>query len=261
MAAMPARDVEELKSEVETAAETAPPESATAAEKFSAEGEIPAVAETKAAAAATASELAFDGQEKTPDAKFDYLDRGIHVDSQAYEADCVAAGRGDKFKPEWHLGYTSAKQFEQPFENKTEHDFLLKPGQSASEAVQAFLKGPTITDYRAAAVANDMDELRDTYGDQKFDMLFGSSDKTTDTKIPANQRLRISSAAYTTPYIEQMQAIADAHEAAERTPAELPEVAAVEARVEEKPGTAQLDQEPVVVAQELGLQQQDRELV
>src|SRR5437660_1496187 len=133
MAAMPAREAEQLESDVETAAETAPPESATAATEFSAEGEIPAVVETKAAAAATASEIAFDGKEQAPNASLDYLDRGVHVDSEAYQADCEAAGRGDKFQPEWHMGYTAAKQWVQPFEHKSAHDFLLKPGQSASQ--------------------------------------------------------------------------------------------------------------------------------
>lgn len=261
MAAMPARDVEELKPEVETAADVAPPDSATAAEKFSDQGEIPAVAE-KAAAATTASEMAFGAKQETPAASFDYLDRGIHVDSEAYEADCVAAGRGDKFKKEWHMGYTSAKQFEQPFEHKAAQDFILKKGQSASQAVQDFLKGPTITDFRAAAVADDMDELRDTLSDQVFDKLFGSNDRADDAAIPATQRLRISSEAYTTPYIEQMKAIAEAHYNAEHgLNQEEPEAAVAEARVEEKPSVSQLEQEPVVVAQELGLQQQDRELV
>ena len=50
----------------------------------------------------------------------------------------------------------------------------------------------------------------------------------------------------------------DAHEAGE---VEAP-TPVVEARVEERPAAAaQLDQEPAIVAQELGLEQQDRELV
>ena len=45
-------------------------------------------------------------------------------------------------------------------------------------------------------------------------------------------------------------------------PAEEPKPAPVqEARVEEKPKTEELDQEPLVVAQELGMQQADREMV
>lgn len=258
---MPARDTEQQSLESETTPEAVPAPPEAAKTEFSSEGDLPAVAQTTTAATgATASTLAFDGQQQQASGDTSHLDRGVHH-WEEYKASCDAAGKPEKWKDYYRAGHTEAKGWTNPWEHRQVYDWELKKGTSASQAVQEWLRGPTIADYRAAGVAADLDELRDEFGDRKFDELFGSANDQEDARIPKAQRLRISAAAYGIPLIDQMKQIAAEHDARQR-PAAEPEAPIVEARVEEKPKAAAIvDQEPQVVAQELGMQQQDRELV
>lgn len=258
---MAERELETEKVAPEPAAEPAiVPEPAEAEQQFTEEGALPEVAAGSGAVAGlTASELAFGDQQKAaPDTS--RLDRGIHT-PEGYRAECEALGKADKWKDHYRNGHTEAKGWTQPYERKAMNDFSLKKGHSASEALQAFLAGPTITDYRAALLAEEIDEVRDEMGDIKFDALFGSKNSDQDGKIPSGQRLRISSSLYTTPLPEQMKAIAAEHDAAENKPEEAPPVAELEARTEEKPEAMAETEEPELVREELGLEQADRELV
>ncbi len=251
---MPARETDRLEPTTETAAEvTAPQPEAAQTTTFSGEGELPAVATAGAATGATASELAFGGNDLAQ------LDRGIH-DWEAYKATCERAGKPEKWQESYRAGHTEAKGWIQPYEHRRMFEWELKKGTSASKAVQDFLKGPTIADYRVAGVADELDELRDEFGDQKFDRLFGSANEGADAKIPKAQRLRISAGLYTIPMVDQMKQIArEADEAADRPPEDAVPALKLEARTEERKPVEQ-DQEPAVIAQELGIQQ-DRERV
>jgi hypothetical protein len=174
---------------------------------------------------------------------------------------CEVAEKPDKCPDYYRNGHTEAKGWEQPYEHKAVNDFMLMPNYSASEALKAFLAGPTITDYRAALLAEEIDEVRDQLGDIKFDLLFGSTNSDRSAAIPPGQRLRISSSLYTTPLPDQMKAIAAEYDANESKPPEQPPVAELEARTEEKPEAMVEEEEPELVRQELGLEQADRELV
>lgn len=256
---MPDRELETEKVAPEAAPEPVAPAPAETEQQFTTEGDLPAVAEgSGAVGAATASELAFD--QAQPEKDSSHLDRGIHT-WEHYRAECEAAGKPDKWKDYYRNGHTEAAGWEQPYEHKAVNDFMLKPGYSASEALQAFLAGPTITDYRAALLAEEIDEVRDEMGDIKFDVLFGSANSTQDSSIPVGQRLRISASLYTTPLPDQMKAIAAEHDMNQNKPAEPPPVAELEARTEEKPEAMVEEEEPEIVRQELGLEQADRELV
>lgn len=257
---MPARETETAQTETETAPEVAPEPAAATDTAFSTEGDVPEIAPEVALAGVTASELAFeDAPKATPDAA--HLDKGIHH-WESYRAACEAAGKPEKWKDYYQSGHTEAKGWKQPYEGKVMNDWTLKKGHSASAALKAWLAGPTISDYRAALLADEIDEVRDELGDQRFDRLFGSANEHEDKAIPATQRLRISSDLYTTPFADQLKAIAkeaDQKALVDHGPLPAP---VVEARVEEKkPEAALQEQDPVVVAQELHIEQRDREIV
>lgn len=258
---MPARELETETAAPEAAPEPVAPAPAEVETQFTAEGEVPAVAEGSGAveAPATASELAF-GEQAQPQKDTSHLDRGVHT-WEHYKAACEAAGLPDKWQDHYVNGHTEAQGWEQPTEHKAVNDFTVKRGHSASAALQAFLAGPTITDYRAALLAEEINEVRDELGDIKFDLLFGSADTTVDVAIPAGQRLRISSGLYTTPLPDQMKQIAANHDMNQNKPAEEPPAAELEARTEEKPKSMEEAEEPMIVREELGLEQADRELV
>jgi len=268
MSAMPARDVEQKAAEETEAPAPLEQEPAPKQTEFTSEGDLPAVAQgaaTATAATATASELAFGQTKDEPEnqqADTSNLDRGIHH-GEEHKATCEKAGKPEKWQDYYRAGHTAAEGWEQPYENRRIYEWELKKGTSASKAVQDFIKGPTIADYRVAAVAHDLDELRDEFGDSKFDRMFGSANGNEDAKVPLAQRLRISASLYTVPLIDQMKALAREFEANENKPKEEPKPAPQqEARHVEKPKTQpEQEQEPAVVAQELGMQQADRELV
>ena len=257
---MPARENETAQAETEVAPEPAQMVEAEPTTEFTTEGDLPAVATGTGATAVTASEMAFDGKEQpAPDTA--HLDKGMH-NWEHYKAACEAAGKSEKWNDVYRNGHTEAKGWKQPYEHKKMNDFVLEKGHSASEALAAFMKGPTICDYRVALLADEIDEVRDEMGDIKFDRLFGSKHSGTDQNIPINQRLRISGDLYSTPLTDQMKAIAAESDARDNISEEPEPAPIVEARVEEKPAeVVAKEQDPVVVAQELGVEQRDREIV
>ena len=200
----------------------------------------------------TASEQAFGDKPTAPSGQ---VDGGLYEPDE-YQAACEAAGTPDKWDPKYERGHTSAKQWVQPYEGREDMEFVLKQGESASQAVRDFIAGPTIGDYQVIGVALDMDELRDELGDQKFDEVFGSTNPETDAQISSAQRLKITAAMYTIPFADQMRAIVAEHDAVDH--AEEPEPPAVEARVEEKPQEEALTSEPTpeMIADEVGIRRE-----
>jgi hypothetical protein len=255
---MPAREHEtsHAETQVEDPMQVTTTESTA---QFQAETEWPAPASMVTAAGVTASEIAFDGKEKqAPESA--HLDKGMHY-PEHYRAACEAAGKPEKWKDWYRHGHTEAKGWQQPYDHKRCDDFVLEKGHSASAAIQALLAGVTITDYRCAFLADEIDEVRSELGDIKFDKLFGSADKTHDATIPESQRLRVSSDLYDTPIDDQMRAIAERADAKPEVEDPVP-TPAVETRLQDKPAeTATIEQDPVVVAKELGVEQRDREMV
>lgn len=86
-------------------------------------------------------------------------------------------------------------------------DWVLKPGKSAAEGVRAFLRGLTIAECNSVLVAIEMNAIRASVGDTRFDEIYGSA----DVAVPAHQLLRIS--PYTTrqrPSIEKLLVTTDA---------------------------------------------------
>lgn len=238
--------------EVALQPEVAEPEVAEAAEaQFSSEGAVPDVANNGMAVepGATASEQAFGDK---PTAVSGQVDGGMYEPDE-YHAACMAAGIPDKWDAKYARGHTAAKQWTQPYEGRYDMVFELERGQSASQAVKDFLAGPTIADFTVISVAIEMNELRDTLGDQRFDRLFGSTDSAADAKISRGQRLKLTPGMYTIPFVAQMLAIAAENDAADRS--EAPEAPAVAAGVEEKPQEAGITAgaAPEMIAEELGV--------
>ena len=214
---MPTREAERRPEQEETAEPAPQPVEATPT-KFTSEGELPAVSAKTTEPKPSASERAFD--EKPAEGETSALDSGMH-EPEHYREACEKAGKPEKWKPEYAYGHTSAKQFGQPSE-RSPFSFSLGRGQSASQAIKDFLAGPTIADYRAIAVALELDELRDDLTDNRFDQLFGSRDGSDDAAIPGDMRLHISSAMYTTPFIARMKEYVDKRDAGARDDDPLP---------------------------------------
>lgn len=247
---MPARE-DHVPSETEVAPPEVEPAVApeTPKAEFTAEPEIPAVAAQTAASGATASELAFAPKDTSA------LDRGI-FHWEDYKAACETAGVPEKWQAHYRQGHTEAQGWNQPHESHRPLTWTLKKGVSASKAIIDWLQGTSIADYRCAALADQLDELRDEFGDPKFDRLFGSADTGEDAKIPPAHRLRLSADDYGIPLIDQMKQIAYEVDCPAQQPVEAPQPE-IEARVEDKPKITPLEeQEPAVVAAELGLEQE-----
>jgi hypothetical protein len=192
-----ASDDQEAEAPLTTAAETVEP-----AAPIQSEGEVPTVEKGGATpATATASQLAFESAK----ADSTSIDHGVHQPVE-YKHACEAAGRPDKWKEYYRGGYTKAASW--TASKKGGMKFELKKGVSASAGIKDWFKGPTIADFASISVAEQLDELRDELGDHRFDELFGSAIGSVDKAIPAGQRLHITSGMYTTPFIDQMKAIA-----------------------------------------------------
>jgi hypothetical protein len=238
----------------EVAEVAAEPEAAEAAAEVSAEGAVPDVVEAAVPEPGkTASEQAFGDK---PTVQADELDRGTYS-PEAYRAACTAAGAPEKWDDRYFAGHTKAAQWHQPYDHGYDNTFTLERGHSASQAIKDFLAGPTITDWRVIALALEVDNVRDTLGDTKFDALFGSKVEADDAQIPVAQRLQISLDLYTTPLTDQMKALAEQKDEALLHP-EQPEEPAVAAQVEEKPLEAGATQQPApeLVAEELGIERE-----
>ena len=250
---MPVHQTDRDKVAADQAEDLAPEAPAADQAEFTSEGDLPAVAQDGPGAGATASDLAYGAQAGDTSA----LDRGMH-EIEEYKATCDAAGAQQKWDDKYYNGYSSASQFTQPDETHTALEWHLKAGNSASQALRAFINGPTIADYRVIAVALELDEVRDELGDVVFDQLFGSSVSAEDGAIPLGQRLTISSDMYTTPFAEQMKQIAEAKDAQAQAQPDEPEVQPVVEQREEKPKDAALDQDSAVIAQEIGATEEQR---
>jgi len=221
---------------------------AEAATELSDKGVLPEVAPHSLAAEpqATASEQAFGAPAPAEITGM--------FEPEAYQAACEAAGTPDRWHDFYVHGHTGAKQWTQPYEGRDDMKFTLKPERSASQALQDFAKGPTIADYRVIAATVELLELLDTMGERKFDRLFGSADRFEDAQIA--QRLAITSDMYTTPFVAQMQALADERDAAEQAGgAPEPQVAAL---VEDKAHDAAITEQPApeLIAEELGIERE-----
>ena len=229
------------------------------AAEMSTEGAVPDVDATGAAVepGKTASEQAFGDK---PTAQSGQIDGGM-FQPEEYQAACQAAGTPDKWDDKYFHGNTSATQWTQPWEGRYDNTFTLKTGQSASQALKDFIAGPTIADWRTLAVAVEMNEVRDTIGDAKFDKLFGSNNSGIDGQIPHSQRLQISQAMYTVPFASNMEMLAEQDDDAIEH-AEEAEAPAVAAQVEDKPleGGITAQPSPELIADELGMQR-EQELV
>lgn len=200
---MPAKDRAEDEHELRAPAAVAPESHELGAGQIQSEGEVPAVHRGGGTpATATASQLAFEGGKSDSSS----IDHGV-FQPEEYKHACEAAGQDAKWKEMYRNGHTKADAWSHS--PKTGMKFDLKKGHSASEALKAWFRGPTIADFRTIAVAEQLDELRDDLGDSKFDELFGSENAAQDKLIPGGQRLQISAAMYTTPFIDQMKAVAN----------------------------------------------------
>lgn len=89
--------------------------------------------------------------------------------------------------------------FKQPDEEDTFMRFELKPRQSASAAVKAWLAGPTIGECLSAVYAMQSDTVRAAIGDDKFDEQYGSTDDEKDQIVrKAGRQLVIAASAQAT---------------------------------------------------------------
>ena len=224
---------------------------AEAATELSDKGVLPEVAphSLMAEPQVTASEQAFGAQPAPAQVEITGM-----FEPEAYQAACEAAGTRDRWHDFYVHGHTGAKQWTQPYEGRDDMKFTLKPEHSASQALQDFAKGPTIADYRVIAGTVELLELLDTMGERKFDRLFGSADRLEDAQIA--QRLAITSDMYTTPFVAQMQALADERDAAEQSGgAPEPQVAA---QVEDQAHDTAITEQPApeLIAEELGIERE-----
>ena len=216
---MPAKEEKQTEvHDLQAPQQAAPAEVPPAPQAFQSEGDIPAVEKGGATPmTATASQLAYEEKPKNSAA----IDHGVFQPDEYHHA-CEASGNADKWNEKYRSGYTQSSQWSF---GKHPHEFTLKKGHSASAALEDWLKGPTIADFRAISVADQLDELRDELGDATFDRLFGSAG-ANDTNIPGRQRLHISAEMYTTPFVDQMKAIAREDEEKQNKPEAKEPVAA-----------------------------------
>jgi hypothetical protein len=250
---MAALETERAHAAPEAAQDLAPPQQeAPAAQELSTEGAIPEVAEGGAAVGATASEQAFGHKPTAPSGE---LGAGM-FSPEDYQSACQAAGTPEKWDPNYAHGHTEANGWTQPYEGRYDNAFHLKPGHSASQAVLDFVAGPTIADFRVRGVAVEMNELRDTIGDQRFDQMFGSRNSGHDAKISPAQRLKITSAMYTIPWADQMLALANENEALDKKASEPEEPAAAAGQDQVETQAATSQPAPEMVADELGVERQ-----
>ena len=168
MLASPA-DLELAKDVADIAeAEVAPAEAEVAAEtQISAEGPLPEAADAATDTTKTASEQAFGTEEP----KTEQIREGMYSPEE-YKAACEATDQPGRWSDQYWRGHTEATQWNQPYEVDYSNHFSLKKNQSASQALKDFITGPTVGNWRVIAVAVEMDELRDTLGDRRFDQLF-----------------------------------------------------------------------------------------
>lgn len=209
---MPAKEEKHSEAVDLQAPQTAAPvEVPPAPTSFQSEGDIPVVEKGgPTPATATASQLAFENKPAASSAR---IDHGVFQPDE-YKHACEAAGTPDKWKDKYRNGHTKSSSWGL---GKHPMEFVLKKGHSASAALDEWLRGPTIADFRAINVADQLNELRGELGNGTFDRLFGSAGPA-DKNIPSGQRLHITSEMYTIPFIDQMKAIARADDEKQNKP-------------------------------------------
>lgn len=132
---------------------------------------------------------------------------GIHY-WYNYKNECDQAGQSALWQDKYRSGHTEAKQFVQPWETNSFMNWQLKKGFSAAKAVQDWIAGATVAECLSTVIALEIDTLRASIGDKKFDTMFGSADAKEDAAVPANQRMQISTNMSATPVGNYMQATA-----------------------------------------------------
>ncbi|MEO8699771.1 MAG: hypothetical protein ABI867_06995 [Kofleriaceae bacterium] len=254
---MPARDVELAESEKAIAPEAPAVEAEAPAATFT-EGEIPAVAKTAEGSGPTASSLAFDDDAAVVNEEHSQLAGIYHWED--YKAAVEAGGKPELWHDQYRSGHTEADGWKQPHDHNRVYEWHLKKGVSASRALQEWIDGPTIADFRSASVADDINDIRSELGDTKFDKLFGSANHDEDVGIPKHQRLHISAEMYGADLPDQMQQIARDYDSRD-VPQDAAPAPAIAEQLEEPPveGVALEGLEPDAFAdQEV---ERDRELV
>jgi hypothetical protein len=199
--------------EAATATETADPIPRTLAEFAYAEGRVPDahdMAEETGARAESPSDLAYATPEiaATPDAMGGHMVKRMNQLNRQDAADGFGLGGSDvgvhyahnyerwysdRWKEEYRYGHQGSGKFVQPYEANAFMTFQLKEGQSASEGIQDWLKGLTIAECLTSVLAIELETVRATVGNKKFDFMFGSSDPAVDKAVTdRGSRLMVS---------------------------------------------------------------------
>ena len=97
----------------------------------------------------------------------------------------------DKWKDDYSNGYADP----QYFERIGWMDWRLKANVSASAGIKSWLRGLTIAECNSAIVAMQIDTVRATLGDKRFDELYGSTDKP----VARDARMRVKVGTQDTP--------------------------------------------------------------
>jgi hypothetical protein len=124
----------------------------------------PEIAATQAALGASVK----TGMDTKANAKNKTGESGLHYWFN-YEANSRRGVPG--YRPwvaDWQFGYTAAPQFRK----EAGFTWRMKPGESPSEALAAWLGGLTIADCASVAVALQHDAIRAAVGNAKFDEIF-----------------------------------------------------------------------------------------
>ncbi|HEY1554667.1 MAG TPA: hypothetical protein VGF94_07500, partial [Kofleriaceae bacterium] len=128
---------------------------------------------------------------------------GIHY-SYNYEYECQQSGQPQLWKDQYRQGHTEAPGFIQPYESNNWMDWELKKGQSASKGIKDWLKGATVAECLSSVIAMEIDTLRASIGDKKFDQMFGSADPKEDAAV--THRMHVSWQMGQTPVANFMKA-------------------------------------------------------
>jgi Protein-glutamine gamma-glutamyltransferase len=140
------------------------------------------------------------------------VNHGIHY-WYNYQRQCEWAGHPEMWKDEYRHGHTQAKQFVNPHENGTFMDWELKKGQSASQAIKDWLAGATVAECLSTVIALEIDTLRASIGDRKFDKMFGSADPKEDAAVSAGHRMHVRAGISGTPVANYMKSTKIAEDA------------------------------------------------
>jgi hypothetical protein len=143
------------------------------------------------------------------------INHGIHY-WYNYQRACQRAGHPEMWKDEYRSGHTQASQFINPHEAGTHMDWELKKGKSASQGIKDWLKGATVAECLSTVIALQIDSLRASIGDKKFDKMFGSADAKEDAAISSQNRMHICTDIGWTPIGNYVKATKVAEEAGKK---------------------------------------------